>query len=376
MTSDPIRDVYCFYFANGFNTNHFNVWIHHIPRGRHTYLLCSDAQRPIPADTLDRIHHTPNLKLVTVAELEADYLGKPEFKGFLYCNNRRANRAIMRKYRGLVHAHLGHGESEKNSAYSWGLAFFNATMIRHEVILRRFSPFVRSRMKAISVEIGSPLFEGALRSEPACERSITDVLYAPTWEEMNDEGNFSSVPWALDKISAFAHTSGVRVHSRLHPTLGKRQPEIREQALAAQGLTPSSLGKVPLFAQTQILIADMSGIASEFLMTGRPVIIPWSKELDITGWGFQRYVVQHPWAYIWDVANQDLGQLVAEISGSDPLREQRVIAQNFFYGPIHSDADQTVALETALDVVSSDKPSRRRLIKARQAVQSALAKDR
>jgi hypothetical protein len=135
------------------------------------------------------------------------------------------------------------------------------------------------------VVVGRPQLPAAVARRPAAEDEPPTVLYAPTWEGAQPAMAYSSVPTHGVTLVRSLVAEGLRVVYRPHPRTGANRRAVAaadrtlrrvfdEPAARATGSTVD--GGSPLaeaFAGADVLVTDISSLATEWLPTGRPLVV-------------------------------------------------------------------------------------------------------
>lgn len=160
-------------------------------------------------------------------------LDLPTVRLALYPSHAVGNLHMLRR-RGVVHAFIGHGDSDKAVTSNPFLKAYDQLWVS--------GPAGRERMLDARVgiddlddvrlvEIGRPQTDELQRAEPTPSesgRSTVRVLYAPTWEGYEDQPDQSSVgPLGVELVRRLVAEPDVEVLYRPHPLLGRRSAEAR-----------------------------------------------------------------------------------------------------------------------------------------------------
>lgn len=207
-------------------------------------------------------------------------------KVILYPNQNYTNFGIL----GLntcQHAFICHGESDKIYMASNWMKVFNYDLVAGPAAKDR----LRRRLYGYDVdtrtiEIGRPQIDVEHTSPYSFDPSRTTVLYAPTWEGGRTSMRYGSVAThGLPMVRAILSDPRFRLIYRPHPRTGIALPEhgladrrIRQliaeaNAIDAAGhLVDESVFGWQLTA-ADVMIADISAVAYDWLTTAKPLII-------------------------------------------------------------------------------------------------------
>lgn len=300
---------------------------------------------------------------------------------------------------------VGHGDSDKPDSVNPVARVYEQVWVAGPLGRRRYAEAgVGVRDDAI-VEIGRPQL-----SVPGAPPPVPTVLYAPTWEGWGDDPHHSSLPHVGPAlVRALLDTGAVRVLYRPHPLTGRRAPELRAAHAEVLGLlraagaadvrgprragsrpgqdlldTAIATGRRPqpvgadgepaeggawagdprahrvigaggpslaaCFAQASVLVADVSSVVSEWLVTDRAYAIP-----DTRGLGAEEFRRRFPAAAGGLVLPPDLAglaDLVAVATGTagDPTtRARRRLTRTALGDPATSQERFAAAVQTLVD---------------------------
>jgi hypothetical protein len=296
----------------------------------------------------------------------------------LFPTHSGSNVAMLRR-RETRRVFVGHGDSDKPDSTNPYARVYDEIWVAGPLGRRRYHDGGVSVADTAIVEIGRPQAVPPDAAPPA-----RTVLYAPTWEGWGDDPHHSSLPHAGPAlVEALLQTAGVRVLYRPHPLTGRRDPALRRahhrviellrdagavaptyaearprgtgdlldrmvtssrehpsrDALAAEraaavdrywAAAPTAHRIVDAqhgpslsdcFGQASTLIADVSSVVTEFLVTDRPYAV-----IDTRGLGAAALRQRHPSTAGGFVLGPDLSgltDLVASIDGPDPTASAR-----------------------------------------------------
>ncbi len=194
----------------------------------------------------------------------------PDLRVALYVGNTANNVHFLRRPH-VTSVFVGHGDSDKGASANPITRVYNEIWVAGAAGRDRYRRADLDIADAAFVEVGRPQLR-ALPRVPDEEPMLT-VLYAPTWEGWDQESRDSSladIGPAL--IEALLATPGVRVMYRPHPQSGHRDPAMRRahaaivamlrRAGAAQPTAPppriAPADSAPGDALDQMLAADVA----------------------------------------------------------------------------------------------------------------------
>lgn len=237
------------------------------------------------------------------------------------------NNVAMLRRREVRSVFVGHGDSDKPDSVNPFARVYEQIWVAGPLGRQRYAEAdIGVRPDAI-VEVGRPQLQ-----PPQAAPATATVLYAPTWEGWGDDPHHSSLAHAGPAlVSALLAHGGLRVVYRPHPLTGRRDPAIRaahaavvellrdagavdlrspaqprgkgdlldaaietgrrpapredwaaESAAVAWLAAPASVHRIAAsdgpdlascFAEASVLVADISSVVSDFLVTDRPYAV-------------------------------------------------------------------------------------------------------
>jgi hypothetical protein len=332
------------------------VWLPYLRRSRHRYIVASglDHAKPGVGALLEGID---NVRLMAPVEaLRFGLKRSPSFEGVLYPTSRPLNFATVTMFPKRPHVWIGHGESEKMASGPRTASMYDAVFMARPSGVERFSPAIRSWVRAGACAIGAPIVEGVARDPWPAPRAVKTILYAPTWEGHQPKADYSSLsevgPLLVDLLPALT-ARGIRLIFRPHPGTSKRDPGYRPliDALFAAGATRPGT-KADDYAAADLMISDVSGATAEFLFTEKPVIVPLTRMSEARGKDPETIAREYPWAYRWPVATTPLLDVLDGLAREDPMARLRARAAADLYRG-HRDLDHAArTFDTALSAVT------------------------
>ncbi|MDR1635231.1 MAG: CDP-glycerol glycerophosphotransferase family protein [Bifidobacteriaceae bacterium] len=231
-------------------------------------------------------------------------LAKSPVKLVLYVNHNAANFSML-AFPQLVHVSIMHGDSDKVVSVSGQTKAYDFTFVAGQAAIDRLAanlPLFDAAARCVVIgrpqvelsaegdALGTAKAEGAISPAPDrdAQRQRPTVLYAPTWEGGTESAAYSSLEAYGHQIVAGLLADGrFRLVYRPHPLTGSRLPSfaqadsaLRQLVLAAARRDPSGGHEVSLggdagadLGRADLLISDVSSLAIDFLVTGRPLAV-------------------------------------------------------------------------------------------------------
>ena len=314
-------------------------------------------------------------------------------RGALFVSNAATNIHLIRKG-GMRTAFIGHGDSDKSSSRSPFTKVYDEIWVAGPAGAERYAGWETALVGDRIRLVGRPQAVAAPQrvrhpGEPAT------VLYAPTWEGWGDELYHSSLPHlGVELVQRLLETPGIRVLYRPHPLTGTRDAAVRrahhevvallqeagaqvhhdvapaeatpsaevdglalmdaaarsDAAGAAQrepgaieefwAAEPASTHRVvegswpgvnSCFEQSDVLVADVSSVVSDWLALDRPLGLTNPEGLDAREFG-ERFPSSRAGLLVGPDLH-GLDALVADlVSGQDRTRAQRAVEREHLLG--------------------------------------------
>lgn len=235
----------------------------------------------------------------------------------------------------LVHVMLGHGDSDKATSFNGQAAGYDELWVAGPIAVERYVAAGLNVAKDKFVMVGRPqvaeLVVGPLPRQPG-EAPV--VLYAPTWEGYYAETDHTSLDLMGESLVDWLLSAPepLRVWFKPHPASGRLRPGVRaaseriKHLLAAAGsqhvlVDEAGIGLIDAMNSADVLVTDVSSVASDYLATRRPLVVT-----DPQGLGPERFAARYPSltaAYLLDADLTRVADVFAAALGADPLAAAR-----------------------------------------------------
>lgn len=247
-------------------------------------VVCADSR---VAATLREEFPVPVVTIARDATLDAILL-RSDTKLVLYVNYNSLNTAPLR-IRSVLHVSLLHGDSDKGVSISNQVKAYDYSFVAGQAAIDRYTRYTALfDAEERCIPVGRPGLDTEPRSHRPPRRPETApvVLYAPTWEGGESSVAYSSVLTHGEAILRSLLEAGLQVIYRPHPLTGVRVPEYGEadrrlrDLLADEESAQVSEGRTMWtdFAESDLLISDVSAVTGDWLATGRPLVVTRSAE--------------------------------------------------------------------------------------------------
>ena len=305
------------------------------------------TREPATAEIVRQRTTLPVVVAVEFPELVARY-EELDPKVALYCNNSMRNFQSLLNNR-VLHAHINHGESDKQSMVSNNAKAYDRVFVAGEAAVQRHRASLMEFDETRLVRIGRPQLD--LRPAPVlAPTELRTVLYAPTWEGDAEYNDYTSVdllgPEIVRAILALpavrlvykphpkvttsltpAIATGHRAVLRLLADAASRDPEAGHVALTQGDI-------LAVMPSCDAMITDVSSVGLDwlYLRTDKPIFIT-DRHHDAER--LRHDVPVSRCADVVDSTNLDaLTQLLAERLRHDEHRMARAAMRHYYFDDI------------------------------------------
>ena len=243
----------------------------------------------------------------------------------------------MLRHAHVRHVFLNHGDSDKSASANPFNKVYDELWVAGDAAIDRYLAAGIDIPRERFVIVGRPQLQG-LPIGPRPSPDPVTVLYAPTFEGYFEDANYSSLERMGVQIvqTLLRERPDVRIVFKPHPATGQHRAGMAaaQQAVARllrDATGPGSGHDVVLgggvdalyqrIAEADVLVTDVSSVATDFLWTERPIIATNPKALPP-----QRYAELFPTlrcAYLLEPDGSDVTNLLATALDTDPLASER-----------------------------------------------------
>ncbi len=336
------QPAFALYFSAPDDTDyHVHMWLPYLERIGEPFVIIlrePKALRPLAAATRTPVIYCPSVAAV-------DEVVTSSMKACFYVNNGAKNVHMVR-FNQMTHIQMLHGDSDKASSFNPVTAMFDRVFVAGQAGIDRYAANGVPLPLAKFDIVGRPQVESV---EPAREhiRDITEkvVLYASTWIGLYTDANYCSLPIGEKIVTellerkatvilrphpyARRDPGSVRHLERLHEILAEdRESTGREHVFGAAATTQMTLFEA--MNQADVLISDVSGVASDFLQSGKPFAMT-----DMVGAGAQAFEESFPLAkgaYVIDQYATNIDDVLDNLLEEDPLEDTRREIKAYYLG--------------------------------------------
>ena len=299
----------------------------------------------------------------TFSELTGLYAAL-DAKVVLYCNNSPLNFQSLVDTR-MLHVHINHGESDKQSMASNNAKAYDRVFVAGEAAVQRHLDGLMEFDASRLVRIGRPQLDlhPAPLLAPTTRRT---VLYAPTWEGDADYNDYTSIDTIGPEIvRLILAVPDVRVVYKPHPKVTTSlAPAIRSGHLAILALMNAAAAREPSAGHTTVLtgnilavmpdcdamVTDVSSVGLDwlYLCTDKPILIT-DRHQDA-----DRFRNDVPVSHCADVIDEsrleELTGLLATRLDHDEHHLDRLAMRHFYFDDIQVGDSTTRFLEAVTDL--------------------------
>jgi hypothetical protein len=249
---------------------------------------------------------------------------------------------------GVRHVFIGHGDSDKSASSNPFSKVYSEIWVAGEGGRDRYARAAVGIRDEDIVEVGRPQLEGIELGQPSMAGRELTVLYAPTWEGWtNDPAHTSLVRTGPGLVERLIGLGNVRVIYKPHPLTGTVSVDAaRADAAIRASIARAGRGHetVPVtgrslyacFNDSDVLIADISSVLSDYIASEKPYVVPNLTGLDESV--FRDRFRSAGEAYLLDPAGERIGAILDLIRDSDPLAAARRELKRYLLGPSEPDA--------------------------------------
>jgi len=377
--SDP--EVLCYFNGEPRSMFVLNIWLNVFAASRHrigvvlrhpdTWRLASES---IPG-------------VVVRSAVRLEQLPTPSTSVVLYPANGMHNAHMMRDVT-LSHVFLGHGDSDKASSVRPINRTYDKLWVAGQAAVDRYRaagfalpddrfdligrPLLSKRVRDLARDASNPespyaRLMAALDEVDLDERPLT-IVYAPTTEGYFEDSNYTSLATMGPAMIAtiLEEFGGARVIFKPHPMSGHRLAEMRQAGAEIREMLTSdprqfhpsvTAYRVDLFDWldlADILITDVSSVATDWLAWDKPLIVTNPKRLPPAEFAESFPVTRA--AYVLDESGEQVAQLLDQAFGDDPMQGGRRDLRKHYLGD--PSIDPMDAFDAALDDLIAAPPSR------------------
>jgi CDP-glycerol:poly(glycerophosphate) glycerophosphotransferase len=217
---------------------------------------------PASAGVLEGVTSLAVLTAASFSDLTELY-ERLDAKVALYCNNSMINFQSLLDSR-MLHAHINHGESDKQSMASNNAKAYDRVFVAGEAAVQRHAVGLLEFDTDRLVRVGRPQLD--LRREPLLATSTRrTILYAPTWEGDAEYNDYTSVDTiGADIVRAVVAVPDARIVYKPHPKLATSPtPAVRAAHRELVALVSEAARQDPDAGHVSITDGDILAVMPE-----------------------------------------------------------------------------------------------------------------
>jgi hypothetical protein len=331
------------------------MWLPYLEQIGEPYVIVLREAHALPA--ISAATERPVVVAPSIANLE--HMLVDSLRTVFYVNNGMKNTHCVR-FGHLTHVQLLHGDSDKASSYNPISAMYDRVYVAGQAGVDRYHKHGVRIPNAHFRLVGRPQVAGVeITTRPVSAVESPTVLYAPTWTGNSSDVNYSSLGIG-EKILGGLLSRGVTVVLRPHPYTTRNPASAQQLAnleamLAADAarsgrkhrwgkVSSSDMSLLDCINAADAMITDVSAVASDWLYSEKPFA---STDMQHEG---ERFVDTFPLsraAYIVDHKGSNIGDVLEEMLGGDPLASVRREMKTYYLGDFPSDGYVDAFLEEA-----------------------------
>jgi hypothetical protein len=287
---------------------------------------------------------SPLIQLGSRGFRDLDDVLPPSLTSLYYVQNAKSNAGYMKR-RHLTHVWLNHGDSDKPANFNPRHANYDVLVVCGQAGIDRYAKHGIEIPREKFAVLGRPQASGiqAARGPIGAVEQPT-VLYAPTWQGVDETVNFSSLEQGPLIVQALIDR-GVRVFFRPHPLSYRfrrrravvhqirdvlKEHRERTGTRHAYGTYPEKkLSVVDCANVADALISDVSSVVSDFLQSEKPYAMT-SMKTGIEQFRAENSVAETAYVLLGDLSNLD--EVLDDLLEGDPLAEARSAKKRYVLG--------------------------------------------
>ncbi len=261
----------------------------------------------------------------------------------LYVGNAGRNIHLWR-YGRIRHVFLNHGDSDKVSSANPVVKVYDELYVAGQVAVERYAAAGIALPEDRFTIVGRPQLDALLTDRRRTGDGPPTLLYAPTWEGYFAAADYSSVATMGVELvrHILARYPQLRLVFKPHPLSGfVRRDAARATAeitrLVRDAGAPHvvaadhpELDVLAWFDRSDVLLADISAVVTDFLQTDKPYLVTNPRGLERAT--FDQRFPSHRAAYVVGPELEDLTDHLDAAFGDDPLAQARAVMKRAVLG--------------------------------------------
>ncbi|MGA8988682.1 CDP-glycerol glycerophosphotransferase family protein [Aeromicrobium sp.] len=306
---------------------------------------------------------SPLVQLGSRGMADLDSVLVRSIRAVFYVQNAQTNKGFM-SHTELTHVWLNHGDSDKPANFNPRHALYDVLVVCGQAGIDRYERHGIHVDPEKFVVVGRPQAgEVRLGRGPISQQEPPVVLYAPTWQGLDDAVNFSSLERGPAIVQALL-ARGVTVIFRPHPLSYRwriRREVVREihtilrENRAETGrkhvwgkLAEKTWSVVDCSNQADALVSDVSSVVSDFLQSEKPYAMT-SMRASVEDFRAEFSVAETGYVILGDLSNLD--EVLDQMLGDDPLEAARRERKRYVLGEFEGEESAEAFAELVRDLV-------------------------
>lgn len=296
---------------------------------------------------------SPMIQLGSRETGELDQIFVPSIKAAFYIQNAIRNRDYL-AYDDMTHVWLNHGDSDKPANFNPRHAMYERLVVCGQAGIDRYHRHgIDIPVDRFDV-LGRPQSQGVhIATQPISEIADKTVLYAPTWQGVDETVNFSSLERGPEIVAGLLER-GATVYFRPHPLSyrWKRRRAFIEQIRTLLDADATATGRQHRYGDAidkdvtitdltntcDALVSDVSSVVTDFLASGQPYAMT---SMHTSAEEFREEYPVAQTGYVIEGDLNNLSEALDDLLFRDPLASQRDARRRYVLGDL--DGEQSAA---------------------------------
>jgi CDP-Glycerol:Poly(glycerophosphate) glycerophosphotransferase len=268
----------------------------------------------------------------------------PSLRTLYYVQNAGANAGFL-KHRRITHVWLNHGDSDKPAAFHPRHADYDRLVVSGQAGIDRYARHGIVIPPEKFVLVGRPQASDIQPARgPVADQAPQKVLYAPTWQGISPDVDFSSLSRGPDIVRGLL-SRDVTIVFRPHPlSYNKRKYRTTVRAIGRMlAADKKAAGREHVWGKqadkvwtvadcanhVDALISDVSSVVSDFLQSEKPYAMTAMQE-SVEDFRRQHPVARGGYVLLGDLSNLD--SVLDDLLRTDPLASARSELKRYVLG--------------------------------------------
>ena len=289
---------------------------------------------------------SPLIQLGSSGTDDLDRLLVGTLRTLYYVQNARTNAAFM-THAGLTHVWLNHGDSDKPANFNIRHALYDLLVVCGQAGIDRYEQHGIGIPDAKFRVLGRPqTVDVEPQTGPITELANPTVLYAPTWQGVDERVDFSSLEKGPEIVRALIERNATVIF-RPHPlsyrwrerraviheirSILKHDRETSDRRHLWGKMIDTRWSVADCANRSDALVSDVSGVVSDFLASDKPYAMTCMRG-SIEEFRTENAVAETAYVLLGDMSNLD--EALDEMLFEDPMAEARDERRRYVLGDL------------------------------------------